>query len=191
MDKNNSQIKHKLIVIGASSVGKTSLIHRLAHGVFEKTIPTVNAAYTEYDFFDGTVNTVIWDTAGQERYQSLLPIYVRNAAGIILVTAVDDPVSFEQIKSTYDSLLEEFSDSRPAFALGINKVDKGKTDTEQVENLQNWAHSHQIPFFFTSALDGTNVDNLFEAVASSLPKNIPLDSNLINIKNESKNDGCC
>lgn len=76
---------YKVVVLGESSVGKTSLVHRFTSNRFDsRTSNTIGAAFTTKVHSspnkpDKKINLEIWDTAGQERYRSLTPMYYRNA----------------------------------------------------------------------------------------------------------------
>ena len=79
---------YKIVVIGDSCTGKTSLIDRLTNKCFKLgTLPTVGAEFqTHIAILDGEeVKLNIWDTAGQERYKSVTKSYYKNALGIIIV----------------------------------------------------------------------------------------------------------
>ncbi len=87
-------------MIGDSGVGKTNLITRLCQGNFSE-------CYTATIGVDFKIKTIIhsgvkyrmqiWDTAGQERFQTLTPAYYKNANGIVLLYAINDPNSFKNI----------------------------------------------------------------------------------------------
>ena len=93
----------KLVFIGDSGVGKTSLVDRTVKNCFSETTDyTIGAAFQRYVLRvdDKTVVTYnIWDTAGQERYRSLGPIYYRGSDAAILVYDITNNNSFENIES--------------------------------------------------------------------------------------------
>lgn len=85
MSENKQYPSYKVVVLGESSAGKTSLVHRFTSNRFDtRTSNTIGAAFTTKvystpDKPDRKINLEIWDTAGQERYRSLTPMYYRNA----------------------------------------------------------------------------------------------------------------
>merc|ERR1719238_1001480 len=91
----SAQIDLKIVFLGASGVGKTSIVYRYINEVFEPTRSTIGAAFSlKYwkDFKFG-----VWDTAGQEKYDSLSSFYCRGAGAAVLVYDVGDLGSFEAL----------------------------------------------------------------------------------------------
>ncbi|XP_076822351.1 ras-related protein Rab-13-like isoform X2 [Clavelina lepadiformis] len=93
--------RKKIIVLGDSGAGKTALLKRIIYNNFDQTQATVGL---EFGVASAKVNGVhytkleIWDTAGSEKFRSLAPLYMRDADGVIMVYAVDDPQSFESLE---------------------------------------------------------------------------------------------
>ena len=82
MDKFNDMMK--VVLLGKSEVGKTTLAHRLVTGKFyDSKSSTIGAAYSTIEH--AGVKLGIWDTAGQERYDSLVGIYYRDASIVLMV----------------------------------------------------------------------------------------------------------
>lgn len=86
---------YKVVFLGDSSVGKTSLIYQYLYNKFQDTTSTVGIDFLSNTFeLDGhTIRMQLWDTAGQERFQSIISNYTRNAFVAAIVYAVDDPQS--------------------------------------------------------------------------------------------------
>ena len=97
----------KLIVIGDSSVGKTSLITRYTNGIFkEEYLATVGLDYyskTE-EIDNQKIQIKLWDTAGQERYKALTQNYFRSAEGVLLAFDVSNEESFKNLKEWISSM---------------------------------------------------------------------------------------
>ena len=92
---NGRVFQFKLVLLGDSAVGKSSLVLRFVRGqFFEYQESTIGAAFLTQTVAlnDTTVKFEIWDTAGQERYHSLAPMYYRGAAAAIVVYDITNRV---------------------------------------------------------------------------------------------------
>ena len=97
----------QLLIIGDSSVGKTSLITRYTNGTFkEEYLATVGLDYysKEEVINNKTINIKLWDTAGQERYKSLTQNYFKNAEGVLLTYDITNSESFDNLKEWISSI---------------------------------------------------------------------------------------
>ena len=107
--KKSSQIlEAKIVIIGASSVGKTSIANRYQYGKFDSSYnATVGAAFYEkkYQFADGQIIKLhIWDTGGSERFDALGSLYYRDAHAAMIVYSVDSAESVTQVDSWLSKL---------------------------------------------------------------------------------------
>ena len=124
----NYDQKVQLLIIGDSTVGKTSILSRYTNGEFNPHyLATVGLDFFKKDeVFNGkTIRIKIWDTAGQERYKSLTQGYFRNAEGIMIVYDVTNAVSFENLKYWIQSIKTHIDIDKaevPAIIIG-NKID--------------------------------------------------------------------
>ena len=167
----------RVVMIGDSSVGKTSLVYQLCQDVWNSnTRPTVSTAF--YTLNGNPMKDQqplqIWDTAGAERYRALNSVYYHNAMGGILVFDLTSRESFDSL----DSWLEEFmSLAQPGAIVAIvgNKLDLYPTtqDKVKIEEGEKWAKVRGLKYFSTSAQDGTGVDDLRQYILNTVPqKNI-------------------
>merc|ERR1712166_1489947 len=128
-------VQFKLVLLGDSAVGKSSLVLRFVRGqFFEYQESTIGAAFLTQNVSlnDYTVKFEIWDTAGQERYHSLAPMYYRGAAAAVVVYDITNADSFQRAKSWVKELQRQGSPNI-VIALAGNKYDlaqKRKVDTE-------------------------------------------------------------
>lgn len=139
---------YKLVLLGDSSVGKTSLVHRFANDHFDPlTSNTIGAAFITKEYqsvnnVDKNVKFEIWDTAGQERYRSLTPMYYRNAKIALLCYDLSNiQESFEKSKYWINQLTmanEGLSEKMKIIIVGTksdllkkaNAAEISKTDTK-------------------------------------------------------------
>lgn len=79
----------KLVLLGDSGVGKTSIIQKIIFNLFiVNTNPTIGAAFQTFNI-DNKYKIDVWDTAGQERFHSLIPMYLKGANIIFIVLSID------------------------------------------------------------------------------------------------------
>ena len=103
MRKDEQNIEEfKIILLGNSGVGKTSILERYAYNRFnEELLATLGLNFiTEQVTLDNfkRIELKIWDTAGQEKFRSLSKSYFRNVDAVLFVFAINDSLSFENIK---------------------------------------------------------------------------------------------
>lgn len=163
----------KVIILGDSGVGKTSLMHRYVNNKYSQQYKaTIGADFLtkEVNVDDKVATMQIWDTAGQERFQSLGVAFYRGADCCVLVYDVTNTKSFENIKTWRDEFLVHANVSSPdtfPFIMLGNKIDSEENKkVVSTKSAQELAQSlGNIPVFFTSAKDAINVDNAFEEIA--------------------------
>ncbi|XP_052561022.1 ras-related protein Rab-18-B-like [Tympanuchus pallidicinctus] len=154
----------KLILIGDSAVGKSSLLLRFAEGSFEPSMkPTICVDFkVKKMVVDGhTVQLAIWDTAGQERFRSLNPSYYRGTQGIVLVYDVTRKDTFTGLESWLNELEIYTTKSDAVKMLVGNKTDKPDREVERREGLQ-FAKKRSLLFVETSAKTEDGVQHAFE-----------------------------
>ncbi|CAR26415.1 ZYRO0B09152p [Zygosaccharomyces rouxii] len=158
----------KLVLLGESSVGKTSIVTRYTTGNYQKTNATIGAAFftkaINVPSEDGVVrkvNVEIWDTAGQERYRSLTPVYYRNTDAAFIVFDVTKPESLEKAHSWIEELNEYCSSDRPENEINTivvgNKID-----------LDHGPFETDLQYVLVSAKTGEGIVKLFEKLAQSV-----------------------
>lgn len=166
----------KLVLLGDSAVGKSSLVLRFVRGQFsEYQESTIGAAFLTQTVAvnDTTVKFEIWDTAGQERYHSLAPMYYRGAAAAIVVYDITNQETFVRAQSWVKELQRQGS-TNIVIALAGNKLDLDASRKVTVEEAQHYADENGIFFIETSAKTAQNVSELFLEIAKKLPKTTPV-----------------
>ncbi|KAG8566013.1 hypothetical protein GDO81_013061 [Engystomops pustulosus] len=121
----NKICQFKLVLLGESAVGKSSLVLRFVKGQFhEYQESTIGAAFLTQTVCldDTTVKFEIWDTAGQERYHSLAPMYYRGAQAAIVVYDITNTETFARAKNWVKELQRQASPNI-VIALSGNKAD--------------------------------------------------------------------
>ena len=158
----NYDKKCQLLIVGDSTVGKTSILNRYTNGDFNKHyLATVGLDFFKKDeIFDGkTVRIKIWDTAGQERYKALTQGYFRNAEGIMIVYDVSNSTTFDDLKYWIQSVKTHINvenDNVPVIIIG-NKIDIFEREISK-EQAEKFSKEQKFEYFETSAKNGKGVD---------------------------------
>ncbi|RPA97406.1 ras-domain-containing protein [Choiromyces venosus 120613-1] len=168
----------KLVLLGESAVGKSSLVLRFVKDQFDDyRESTIGAAFlTQTIALDETttIKFEIWDTAGQERYKSLAPMYYRNANCAVVVYDITQASSLDKAKAWVKELQRQANENI-VIALAGNKLDlasqPGSPSKRAVETAEAEAYAREagLLFFETSAKTAENVKELFTAIAKKLP----------------------
>ncbi|CAO1632108.1 unnamed protein product [Sympodiomycopsis kandeliae] len=166
------QLQFKLVLLGESAVGKSSLVLRFVKDQFDDyRESTIGAAFlTQTLKLDDqtTIKFEIWDTAGQERYKGLAPMYYRNANCAVVVYDVTQPQSLEKAKAWIRELQRQ-ADPNVIIALAGNKADLAPTRRGvSKEDAEKYAAEENLLFLETSAKDSSNVSELFTMLAKKL-----------------------
>ncbi|AWP17756.1 putative ras-related protein Rab-5C-like [Scophthalmus maximus] len=169
----NKICQFKLVLLGESAVGKSSLVLRFVKGQFhEFQESTIGAAFLTQTVCldDTTVKFEIWDTAGQERYHSLAPMYYRGAQAAIVVYDITNTDTFARAKNWVKELQRQASPNI-VIALAGNKADIANKRAVDLQEAQTYADDNSLLFMETSAKTAMNVNEIFMAIAKKLPKN--------------------
>lgn len=170
----------KVIILGDSGVGKTSLMNQYVNKKFSNQYKaTIGADFLtkEVQVEDRLVTMQIWDTAGQERFQSLGVAFYRGADCCVLVYDVNVMKSFDSLANWRDEFLIQANPSDPEnfpFMVLGNKldIDGGNSRVVSEKKAKSWCASKgNIPYFETSAKEDLNVDAAFQCIAKNALKN--------------------
>jgi len=200
----------KIVILGDSGVGKTSLMNQYVNKKFSSQYKaTIGADFLTKEVMidDKLVTLQIWDTAGQERFQSLGVAFYRGADACILVYDITSEKSFDQLNSWRTEFLSQANprdpDNFPFVVIG-NKVDKEAERRVPKSKASQWCKSKgpkPISYFETSAKEAIKVESAFlDAAGMALQQETP-DSQVfipetIQLSNAKKPDakksgGCC
>ncbi|KAK4749375.1 hypothetical protein SAY87_026824 [Trapa incisa] len=172
----------KVIVLGDSGVGKTSLMNQYVYKKFSyqyKTTIGADFVTRELQIGDKLVTLQIWDTAGQERFQSLGAAFYRGADCCVLVYDVNVLKSFESLNNWHLEFLKQADPANPhtfPFILLGNKVDVdgGHSRAVTEKRAREWCNlKGSIPYLESSAKEDINVDEAFLWVAQAALESDP------------------
>lgn len=159
----------KILLLGDSGVGKTSLMLRFADNQFQESLMSTAGVDFKVRYLEKNKTRTkcqIWDTAGQERFHVITRAYYRGSHGIALVYDAANEGSFKQIEYWMENIKKHAS-SDVSVVLLANKTDlpNKKVTPEQGKHI---ADKYNINFFETSAKTGTNVVKAFEALSEQI-----------------------
>lgn len=211
----------KVVILGNSGVGKTSLIRRYIEGTYVEGAPnTIGAAFFLKQWYG--YNIALWDTAGQEEFSGLTNFYCRNANAVILCYDIHDKKTFDSLDERHSRLLETVSKQCVMVLVGtkadlLNKKVDGKQyyrEISQEESLkkalefcERWDSLRHplgvLPSFETSSKQNSHVNDVFEYIFETvLPetqqtkRNTPSPSGIIQLSEHNsgtyeKKSKCC
>ena len=198
--KFEKTISVKMIIVGSVNVGKTSLVTRYATGSFQEvTKSTSNASFiTKTKIIDGIKYEIkLWDTAGQEKYRSLTKIFIKDAKIAILVYAIDDKNSFDDLKIWLD-IIQETNSNNLILGVAANKADLYKSALVTDDQGKKYAQQINAVWRSTSSLlDDCGIDELVDILFnqylnSDLKREFSTQGTIIlDNKSEDKSGGCC
>ena len=205
-----SQILREVIpinVLGATNVGKTSLIQQYTNQYYEtNTLSTIGYEFKmknikiKIDNIEKNVKLKIWDTSGQDIYFEQALITIKNCLGSLIVYDVSDKKSFQLVDKYLDNVYSKKDKKKFPIILIGNKCDLDEEREISFEEGKKKADSYQIDFYETSAKNNINVENVFKYLTDKIVQMnqneflVGIDVNHFELKNnkeEKKKGNCC
>mmetsp|Transcript_11264 Transcript_11264/g.20360 ORF Transcript_11264/g.20360 Transcript_11264/m.20360 type:complete len:210 (-) Transcript_11264:771-1400(-) len=194
--------RFKVLLVGDSSVGKSSLLLRFSDDVFEDLQPTVGVDFKVKSMkIDGkNIKITLWDTAGQERFRTMTSAYYRGAHGIILVYDVTQRETFENLQNVWVKESQQYSTYDHVVTMVVaNKLDlESKRDVSRAEGEKFARISHSL-YAESSAKTSMGVVHAFEELIRKIMETPELcgstrpfrDGNTVGLySNEDENSSC-
>jgi Ras-related protein Rab-1A len=204
MTNNEYDKLFKILLIGDSGVGKSSILGKYVDNIFnDNFISTIGVDFkiTNKIIKNTKIKLQIWDTAGQERFRTIVSSYYRGAHGIIMVYDITYANTFNNIKHWMSEIHKHCNNNIQILLVG-NKSDLYRNRQVNQSDAQNFANFHNIQFIETSAKTSENIENCFSKLIETILdnskfventkqnyNNIML-SNKINNSNDKPNDKC-
>ena len=163
-------IKFKIMVIGESKVGKTSVIKKYTQNKFGGVyLTTVGVDFQDkiINIDDRKIRLQIWDTAGQERFRNITKNYFNSSNGFLLIYDITDKESLEHL-NFWNAQIQLNAPAKMKCVLLGNKCDLEGSRAVSIEEGKIFAEKNKIKFFETSAKNGTNIDEAFEYLANEI-----------------------
>ena len=163
----------KVVFVGDAKVGKTQIINKFVENEFSE-----NYVETRVEYYQKKINSngkiiklQLWDTAGQENYRSITQAYYKSGQLIVLVYAIDDKNSFDNIQNWVNDIKTQKQNAK--FLLVGNKCDLKDQRQVTYEKAQEYAKKNEMEFFEVSAKEGTNInDDMFNSIIQDLLDNM-------------------
>ena len=159
----------KVVLVGESGVGKTSIIAQFTSNTFDPDcVTSLSAQYIsktmEFPNVQKAIKFDIWDTAGQEKYRAIAKIFYKDAKVIVLCYDITDQKSFDAIKNYWHNTIKTTGDPDAILALVANKNDLYNKAAIKDEEGAEYARSIGAIFQSTSAKSDTGITTLFENI---------------------------
>lgn len=202
-DDDFTERKVKIVLLGEARVGKTSIINRIIKDTFDyNCLSSSGASFSQklmlFEDFSTKINFLIWDTVGQEKYRSISKLFYRDAAIAVLVFDISDAASFEEVKKYWLTEIRQNSGKDCILGLAANKSDLLSKAEVREQDILEFAKKEGIIFRFTSALNNTGINELFQALgnkylgaedADFVPRDsVPISGTVTDVKEKKK---CC
>ena len=165
--KDKDNISCKVVLVGDTGVGKTSIIERYINNKYdENQKTTLVSSYTfkkiDIKKYNKSISLDIWDTAGQEVYRSLSKNFYLNASIGILVYDITRKASFESIRDYWHEQLKTFGEEKMVFDIVGNKTDLFQKEEVPENEARDFAKSINAGFHLVSCKDSVGIKDLFE-----------------------------
>ena len=164
----------KYIVVGNAFVGKSNIIYRFVQGKFNENYKaTINLdfSYKNLKIGDKIYRVQLWDTVGQEEFQSISRGYYKSGVCALVVYDITNRESFNNV-STWVEECKNNGLSTISLVLVGNKIDLEDKRQITYEEGEDYANQNNMQFFETSALNGSNIDKMFNDTVESIIRKI-------------------
>ena len=156
----------KVVLIGETAVGKSSIINRFIKNQFYNNFtPTMSGTCVTKEIFYEQYNKIlkyeIWDTAGQEKYRSLTKLFYKDASIVILVFDITRKDTFEEIRDFWLKQVKENSNEDIVISLVGNKEDNYEYEDIDNNNIELFVNQINCLYKKVSAKSGFGIENLF------------------------------
>ena len=175
MSENEEERDIKIILLGETGVGKTSIINRYINNEFNNEAPsTLGASFAtkevKMDKIKYLVN--VWDTSGQEKYHSVTNLFINGSNIVILVYSIDSQISFDGLDYWYNTIKEKLEGDKYILAVIGSKGDLYEKEIIPEEKAKKFAEEKNAIFRIVSAKeDSEGINKLFNHLLDELIKN--------------------
>ena len=202
---NSYEFIFKVLLLGNSNVGKSSLFLRFVDDIWNDTfVPTIGVDFKikTLEIDDKKIKMQIWDTAGQERFKNIIASYYRGAHGILLIYDITDKDSFKNLQNWLIEIEKNANKNVLKVLIG-NKSDLEEKRVVSFNEGKEFADTYGLKFIETSAKKNCNVNEAFETLGREImaanadkklnkaKQNKTISVSSAQDLNVSKKEGCC
>ena len=174
MEKENedeNELKYKILFLGETQVGKTSLIIKYTESTFQQGGITTLGVDLKYKYLkkdNKNLRLDLWDTAGQERFRNIAKSFYNGANGIIFIFDLASSESFDKLKFWIEDSKDKITDNNIELLMVGNKSDLIDERVVTKEKIQKLSEQYNIPYFETSAKIGEGIEEMFNTLINKL-----------------------
>ena len=166
--QNEEKPIFKIITLGESGVGKTSILRRYVYNLYDdNSISTIGLSFIFKEITlknKEIVQLKLIDTGGQEKYRALAKSYFKNADGVFFVYAIDNEDSFNNIKD-WIQLFNENHNGKEGIPKFLVESKNDLNRAVEKEKSQEFAKEKELKWFSTSSKDDKSINEIFEEIA--------------------------
>ena len=178
--KNLQNFEFKVILIGESGVGKSSIMTKFITNEFKSAYQsTLGIEFKVKEMLiDNEIyaRLRIWDTCGQERFRAITRQYFQNAQGVLLVFDLTSKDTVKKLNDWLNDLNQHVTEDCVIFVIG-NKLDIKTRDISISEEAKQFANDKKLNYFEVSAKTGSGIANIFEKMTRKIVNNVKSKAN--------------
>jgi Ras-related protein Rab-1A len=180
----------KIIIIGESGVGKSSLLSRYSDDTFSNDfLSTIGVDFKmkQLEYNNNSYKIQIWDTAGQERFRNITKSYYRSSNGVFVVFDVTDAQSFEKVEEWINEASKYCTENYSMVLVGT-KADLENKRVVSKNEANELAQKYNISYVETSSKNNSNVENAFNIIIDAFDKKYltRIENDKVKLKDEKK-----
>jgi Ras-related protein Rab-1A len=178
MSSKDCDHQFKILTLGETQVGKTSILIKYTEGTFSETpLATIGVDFQvkKVNIQGKQIEVQIWDSAGQEKYRSISKQYYNRAQGILLVYDITNRDTFSAMKHWIKDI-ENQVQTNPQIVLIGNKLDLPGRTVDEDEAIE-FAKTHKLELFETSAKTGEGIDKAMNVLIQKVFNDVVLNKN--------------
>ena len=171
----------KLVFLGDTGVGKTSIISRYMENVFDVNVPSSRGAFHHEKILQvgrKSYKVYIWDTTGEERFKSMLTFYYRDAHMVALVYSTVSQDSIDNIRFWINEIQTK-NNKKCAILLIGNKIDlkPNHNDADISGDIQSICNEFNIEHIYASAKQKVNIEQIFQKLITKADEKLIIENN--------------